>query len=301
MAFNLPELKAFVAVARTGSFTAASAQLHLSQPALSRRIGLIEQSLGAPLFDRHPDGARLTEPGRAFLPHAEAALTTLQDGIEAAQGTTRGERGQVSLAVIGALCNAQVVGALDRFRKELPGIDLSLSFHAGTSSEVSEQVLRGEASLGLRYRLDDDPRLECEQIGEETMLICCAPRHTLAREKVVTPEQLAEQDWIAFPMQYRSADSEFWERLSWYELPVGRKLMRIDSTSAQKRLLIADFGVGLLPTGAVQEELQLGELIALNVPAMRAAVPVTLVRRKAAYVSSSVARLAALLGSVYES
>ena len=80
---ELDHVEAFVAIVRKGGFTRASAALHLSQPAISRRIGLLERELGAPLFERVRTGAVLTDAGRAFLPHADDALSggaSLQPG-----------------------------------------------------------------------------------------------------------------------------------------------------------------------------------------------------------------------------
>ena len=82
---DIDEIQTFVAIADLGGFTQAGLRLHRSQPAISRRLGLLEQELGAPLFDRIRGHARLTEAGRAFLPHAEAALAALKDGREAVQ------------------------------------------------------------------------------------------------------------------------------------------------------------------------------------------------------------------------
>ena len=81
MALQHPELSAFVAVARLGSFTRAAAELNLSQPALSRRIRMIERALGGMLFDRLPEGARLTEAGRAFMPFAEIGRASCRERV----------------------------------------------------------------------------------------------------------------------------------------------------------------------------------------------------------------------------
>src|SRR5215470_13023476 len=72
MTMELDHVEAFLAIARSGGFARGSAALHLSQPATSRRIKLLEAELGAPLFDRLGRGVALTEAGRAFLPHAQA-------------------------------------------------------------------------------------------------------------------------------------------------------------------------------------------------------------------------------------
>lgn len=296
MNFNLPELRAFVAVVRTGTFTAASERLNITQPALSRRIQLIESALGTTLFDRFPGGSRLTETGREFLPHAEAALTALEEGFEAVKGMTRGDRGRVSLAALGALCNAAVVGALGQFRKEAPKADLVLSFHSSTSEEVSDLVAQGQATWGLRFRLD--PRLECEVIGHETMTIACSPEHELAQAQSVSPERLLEETWIGFPLGLGHSSPEFWTRLAGYGLG-GRRVLLSDNTEAQKRLIEANFGIGLLPEGSAREEFRSGQLCKLNVLNVEPSVPVVLARRKGAYISRTATALSRHLLAAY--
>jgi DNA-binding transcriptional LysR family regulator len=296
MNINLPELKAFVAVVRSGTFTAASSHLNITQPALSRRIQLIEQALGTPLFERFPSGPRLTEAGRELLPHAEAVLTALDEGVEAVGSMVRGDRGRVAFAALGALCNSAVVEALRRFRDGAPAADLSLSFHASTSEEVSDLVLQGQAMWGLRFR--SDPRLHCEVIGHETMIIVCSPENPLADARSVTSTRLAEENWIGFPLGVGHSSPEFWSRLSNYGLE-GDRVMLIDSTAAQKRLIEANFGVGLLPQGSVAEELRGGQLRLVNVSDMRSSVPVVLVRRRAAYINKAAASLEKHLVAAY--
>src|SRR5262249_13012224 len=100
---ELDHVEAFVAIVRRGGFTRAAATLHLSQPAISRRVHLLEHELGAPLFDRIRSGAALTDAGRAFLPHAEALLASRQDGIQAVSALRGGDRGTVTLAIVGTL------------------------------------------------------------------------------------------------------------------------------------------------------------------------------------------------------
>lgn len=92
---ELDHVQAFLAIARSGGFARGSAALHLSQPATSRRIQLLETELGAPLFDRLGRGVTLTEAGRAFLPHAQAILASLRDAVDAVNAV----RGTESLSL----------------------------------------------------------------------------------------------------------------------------------------------------------------------------------------------------------
>src|ERR1700741_4460184 len=94
------EIRTFLAIAELGSFTGAAQRLHRSQPAISRRLDILEHELGAPLFERLRGRARLTEAGRIFLPHAEAALASLKDGREAVRGQQAGIEGAISLGLV---------------------------------------------------------------------------------------------------------------------------------------------------------------------------------------------------------
>jgi DNA-binding transcriptional LysR family regulator len=74
---ELNEIEAFVTITRAGGFTRAATVLCISQPAISRRIELLERELGAPLFERLPTGVRLTEAGQVFLPYAQQVLAAI--------------------------------------------------------------------------------------------------------------------------------------------------------------------------------------------------------------------------------
>src|SRR5215472_12539488 len=109
---EIDQVETFTAIVRHGGFTRAGASLHLSQPAVSRRLDLLERELGRPLFDRTRGGARLTEAGRAFLPHADALLASVRDGIEAVQALDRTDRGTVTVAIVGTLASTTLTRRL---------------------------------------------------------------------------------------------------------------------------------------------------------------------------------------------
>ena len=90
---ELDQVEAFVAIVRKGGFTRAAAALHLSQPAVSRRVRLLEHAVGAPLFERIRSGVVLTDAGRAFLPPAEALLAAMRDARGAVAALQAADRG----------------------------------------------------------------------------------------------------------------------------------------------------------------------------------------------------------------
>jgi DNA-binding transcriptional LysR family regulator len=294
---ELDHVEAFVAIVRRGGFTRASTALHLSQPAISRRIHLLEQELGAPLFERIRTGTILNEAGRAFLPHAEALLASMRDGVEAV-GALRGvDRGTVTLAVVGTLASPPLTDRLRRFREAAPAVDLRL--RTGLSAEVSALVRRGDATLGLRYQRDPDPDLVSEVVHQEPMVPVCGPGHRLAGSRRAAPSALAGERWVTFPARPATTAPEAYssalhERLAACGLG-GADVLPIDSLTAQKRMVEAGFGLALLPASSVDEELRAGTLRVLPVPALRVTIPVVLVRRRRAFLSGAARALATLL------
>jgi DNA-binding transcriptional LysR family regulator len=295
---ELDHVEAFLAIVRVGGFTRASTRLHLSQPAISRRIDLLERELGAPVFERMRGGVVLSEAGRAFLPHAEALQAQLRDGIEAVAALRGTSQGTVTLAVVGTLASSALTDRLRRFRAGHPAIDLRLQ--TALSAEVSALVRRGEATLGLRYEHERDPELVSSTIHDEPMVPVCAPDHPLARRRVVTPAALADQRWIAFPPRPGAVrepySSMFEQRLAACGLHAA-EIIPIDSLTAQKRMVEAGFGLALLPASNVDEELRTGSLRVLAIPALRATMPVVLVHRRRAFLTGATRALIAILSS----
>ncbi len=139
---NLHDLETFVSIAQLGGVTRAAGQLNRSQPAITRRIKILEDQLGVPLLERGRNGAKLTEGGRIFLPYAEAVLAALKDGTQAVQALEGDDRGAVSLAIVGTLAGTTVVEQLRRFSARHRNARLML--RTANSFEVSDMVRRGE-------------------------------------------------------------------------------------------------------------------------------------------------------------
>lgn len=292
---TIDEIEAFVSIARLGGFARAAEALHRSQPAISRRIEMLEEQLRTPIFERVRGGVVLTEAGRSLLPYAEAVLASLKDGTEAVRSLERGERGAVSVALVGTLASTKFAAMLREFGRRHPHVKLEL--RTANSQEVSDLVRRGEATLGLRYFTDSDPSLASEVVMEEALVVVCSPEHRLAGRRVRDPGVLADERWVAFPPQRRRREpfaSALEQRLTAAGTEAA-EIVRIDSLTAQKRFVEAGFGIALLIESSVQEELRLGALRLIDVPALRGGVPVTLVRRQNGYLSGAAQTLVAVI------
>ena len=291
---DVDEIRTFVSIAQLGGFTRAAGRLNRSQPAISRRIRLIEQELGAPLLERVRGGVKLTEAGHAFLPFAEAVLAAIEDGREAVRATVSEERGAVSLALVGTLADTHIVDVLRRFARRSKSVNLDLQ--TASSQEVSDLVRRGEATLGLRYFDNAHADLISRVVGAETLLVICSADHPLAGKRIRKAQQLAGERWVAFPaVRGRELFGRILERQLAAAGLDGATVTLIDSLTAQKRLVEAGFGIALVPESSVRDELRLGAVKVLDAPELRTTVPVTIIHRRKGYLSPAARALLALM------
>lgn len=148
---DIQQLRYVVAVADTGTFTAAAARCFVAQPSLSQSIGRLERELGVALFTRTGRGVRLTAAGEAFVGAARATLRAF-DGIvaevDAVAGLTAGHLDLVALPTLALDPTAPLVGA---FRRRHPGVTVRLAHPEGTE-DLLRAVRDGECELGITER-----------------------------------------------------------------------------------------------------------------------------------------------------
>src|SRR3546814_885791 len=140
-------LAAFTEIADSGSFTQAALALHLSQPAISKRITTLEQQIGQSLFDRIGRRVRLTDAGRALLPYARKALQDIEDGRRALSQLHDQIGGRLSIGTSHHIGLHRLPPVLRSFTQRYPEVDLDIHF---MDSEIAcEGVLAGKLELGI--------------------------------------------------------------------------------------------------------------------------------------------------------
>lgn len=289
-------LKTFLAICRQRSFSRAAEQLHRTQPAISRRISLLERELGVPLFERGAGELMLSQAGRVLLPFAERALAAIRDAEDAVCDLRQTNAGPLSLAIVGTLAGRELSALLKRFAAQHPKVEISL--RTARSAEVSDLVRRGEATLGIRYDRDRSPDLESSLLGTEPLLVVCGSDHPLAGRRVRSFAALSNEHWVAFPgPRDIAAEHVFglfqahgFGEVSWTP---------IDSLTAQKRLVEAGFGLALMPENNIAEELAAGTVRKIRVDDLRAGAPVFAVTRRGGYLSAAAQALRQLLVQDY--
>ena len=196
-----------------------------------------------------------------------------------------------ALAVTGTLAGERLSKVLKRFARRHP--DVALTLRTATSAEVSDQIRRGEATIGLRYDRDRSGDLECEVLFAEPLQVVCAPDHPLAGRRVGRLADLRDERWIAFP-----------------EVPGRREITAshvfalflthglgevawtpVDSLTAQKRLVEAGLGIALLSHSNAAEELRTSAIATIRVGNLTASHEVVAVTRHGGFLSAASRRL----------
>ncbi|MBQ0753823.1 MAG: LysR family transcriptional regulator [Gammaproteobacteria bacterium] len=184
-------LSAFLAVADSGSFTAAAERLFLTQPAISKRIAQLEDQLGARLFDRIGRQVHLTEAGHALLPRARQVIRDLDDMSRAISGLSGEVSGTLRIGTSHHIGLHRLPPVLRQFSREFPKVQLDIHFI--DSEEAWEGVLHGDLELGVvTLPPIADDRVYSEAIWNDPLVFMAAPEHPLATEQHVSLEMLTQ-------------------------------------------------------------------------------------------------------------
>jgi DNA-binding transcriptional LysR family regulator len=289
-------LDTFLTVHRRGGISNAAKALHRSQPAISRRIALLEQELGVPLFERIAGRTMLSDAGRVMVPYAERAVAAAQDAENAVRALAQSHSGPVALAVVGTLAGGRLSDILRRFAANHP--DVALNLRTATSAEVSDLIRRGEATIGLRYDRDRSRDLDCELLFAERLQVVCAPDHPRAGRRVARLADLRGERWIAFPVlpgRREVSASHVFQTHGLGEID----WTPVDSLTAQKRLVEAGLGIALLSESHAAEELKYRTIATIGVRDLRASHDVVTVTRRGGFLSAASRRLLEIVRAEY--
>lgn len=191
---EIHQLRYFLEVARRLNFSRAAAHCHVAQPSLSQQIKKLEQELGEPLFERTPTGARLTEAGRLFLPHAERVLAEVSEAGDVLRGRETAVRGTVRLGAIPTLSPYVVPSSLHACARRHG--ELSIVGHEDLTASLLQGVENRDLDLALISLPAGSTKVEAEILAEEELWVALPTRHRLAKLRRVPPSALASEPFF---------------------------------------------------------------------------------------------------------
>lgn len=187
---DISSLQAFLVVAESGSFSLAAQNLHLTQPAISKRVASLESELGNPLFDRIGRQIRLTDAGQTLLPRARQIIDEVKD-CRLAISNLRGQvQGRISIGTSHHVGLHHLPVLLKTFKRDYPDVELDIRFLA--SDEACQQVEQGDIELAIvTLPMHLPPRLQAPVTWPDPLCVVSHTEHPLSRSKGVSATRLA--------------------------------------------------------------------------------------------------------------
>lgn len=243
MNFDLADLRAFVALAELESFRAAAEALHLSQPALSRRIGKLEDALGVRLFDRTTRSVNLTAVGRDFSRKARELLDELENTLLGIRDVAAKRTGEVTVACVPSAVYYFLPGVMKQYHERYPKIRVRVVDE--DANAVLSTVIRGEADFGLNFIGTQEPEIEFEPVLKEPFVAACRRDHPIARKRRITWAELNEHDYMTVA---KSSGNRLLIDLALTDIPARpRWFYEVRHVSTLVALVEAGLGVAAVP------------------------------------------------------
>ncbi|MBX8471864.1 LysR family transcriptional regulator [Pseudomonas sp. RIT778] len=256
---TLDQLRVFLTVVEIGSFAGAARKLHRATSVISYSIANLEMQLGVTLFDRQTTRKpQLTEAGRTVLAEARTIANGVHGLRAKVKGLLQGLEAEVHVVPDVMLPAERIVDALKAFQEEFPTVALHL--HMEALGAVTERVINRNAVIGVSGPMNESiDGLERIGAGNVELIPVAAPNHPLALAMLNPPG--AGREFTQLVLSDRS------ELTKGKEFAVlSNRTWRLADLGAKHMLLREGIGWGNMPTPMIQEDLDSGRLVPLNLP-----------------------------------
>jgi LysR family carnitine catabolism transcriptional activator len=194
MIHDLRHIRAFLALARAGSFTRAAAELHMAQPTLTVQIQQLEDAVGVKLFDRSKRHVALTQAGRDLLVPLERILLDVEAIASSTEELLEHRRGLVTVAALPSVAAGLLPRAIKKLAGEYPGITVRV--HDGVAVTVAAMVKAGQVDFGISSQTYGDRELTSQVLMMDRLCAVVARTHPLAKKRSMTLHELSKHPLI---------------------------------------------------------------------------------------------------------
>lgn len=249
---DLAQLRAFIAVVDAGGVSRAAETIHLSQPALSRQLQMLEGSLGVSLFSREQRRMRLTSAGEDLLRRARGLVADAEAFVERAKELQSGSVGLLRLGATPPTIEALLAPFLIGWSKRHPGIELHIIEDGGSS--LAERLDCGDVHIA--YVPAGDPRFHYKLLYPIHVVAALPQSHALARSRCLEITRLDGLPLLALRSGFGSRD---WFDKACHDAGF-RPRMVLDSASHGVILALtaAGYGIGILPSAVAPRPVRIG-------------------------------------------
>ena len=257
---TLRQMRVFAAIARHRSFTRAARELHLTQPAVSQQMKLLEVQAGLPLIEHVGRRIHLTAAGDELLRYAAQVTDLLHEAGESLAALRGLKRGVLKL---GAVSTAKYFtpSLLSAFAPAYP--EVTIKFTVGNREEIVRQLAANEIDLVIMGRPPRELVTEAAPFAKHPLVIIAAPGHLLAARRRIALKQLGAENFVI-----REEGSGTRASMAHVFREQGVKFrtsMEVSSNETIKQAVMAGMGISFISMHTVSLELAAGKLVVLNV------------------------------------
>jgi len=260
---NLPldsrQLRVFCVLARTGSFTQAARELHLTQSGVSYSMKALENDIGCRLLDRQGKKAIPTQAGEHLLEHAGKILQEMETARESLGRMGKWGRGRLRLGASTTACQHLIPPVLREFKESFP--DHAITLEPGDTPELVAALLGHRIDLALSLEVQKEDKLTFHPLFTDDLQFIMAPVHTWAKAGRIERPSIPRQNYILYSKRsitFRLIAEYF--RQEEMEL---NAVIEVGSMEATKELVKLGLGVSILAPWIIQKEIEDGTLVAL--------------------------------------
>lgn len=268
---TVKQLRAFLMVAQTLSFTQACTRLHISQPALSLTIKSLEESLGGRLLNRSTRSVRLTPEGESLVPLAKRLLADWDNTEELLRQRFTLQLGRVAIAAMPSFAGSQLPAVLVAFRERHPQINVTV--HDVINEQVINMVRQQRVELGIAFEPEATGTLQFAPLFMDRFVALVPPDSALSRRKRLVWRDLLNENLIT--LQRPSMVRRLLEQatsLHGIDFPVAFESHQLTTVG---RMVADGLGVSVVPSLCIEQMHQLGaRCLPLSSPEVERAVGV---------------------------
>lgn len=259
---DISNLKAFVSIANTGSFSLASEELFLTQPAISKRIASLESELNTPLFDRIGRKVRLTSAGETLYKHAQVILKEVNNAKQSVANLSETIQGELKIATSHHIGLHRLPSVLTHYVANYPSVDLAIEFM--DSEDACKLIEQGEIELAIvTLPLTPIPNLHQSLIWDDPLSFVVNKNHELSNKKITLPELTSHA--AVLPSHGTFTREVIQQLFAKHQLELNIR-MSTNYLETIKMLIQVGLGWGVLPNSMLDKD-----LVALKVPKVKIA------------------------------
>jgi DNA-binding transcriptional LysR family regulator len=281
---DMRRLEVFCRVVELRSFTKAAEALSLSQPTVSEHIRTMEENLQERLIDRLGREVLPTPAGKLFYQYARNIVQLRDEAVQALEQFRGNLTGSLILGastIPGTYVLPKLIGSFKRMHAAI-----QITLRISDTAEIVREVLAGTIEAGVMGSKWADRRLITEKIFSDELVLAVFPGHAWASRGIIEPEELMREPFI-LREQGSGTRMVMKQALEEHDLDPGRMdvVAEMGSTEAVRQGIKSRIGVSILSQKAVQEDLQYGHLVKVDIRGIRIVRPLYLALRKSRQMS----------------